>query len=131
MSLEITNFIPDTYKAWVTWDDEAKFHLQYVGAEEVEAVLLERAQRANVRSHNTTPKDRAQLTIDYILEGILLDWEGLTMNGQPFEFTKDNAKMLLTKSKEIRDFIHAEASKITNFKEYDDLKNSESGAKQD
>lgn len=127
MGLEIQNYIPDTHIAWVEWDDEASFQLQYVGADEVEAVLMERAQRASVRTQNATSKDRSKLMIDYLVDGILLGWKGLTDNGKPYPYTKENARTVLTKSKELRDFIHAEASKITNFKEYDDLKNSKSG----
>ena len=90
MGLEVTNFIPDTHIAWVEWDDETSFELQYVGTDEVEAVLMEKAQRASVRSQNATPGDRSKMMIDYLADAVITDWKGVEMNKKPLPFNRDN-----------------------------------------
>ena len=123
MGLEVTRYIPDTHQAWVKWNDEARFKLAYVGTDEVEAVLLDKAQRSSLQSKNAAPADRAKMMIEYLAEAVVLDWEGVTKDGEDLECTKENVIDVLTKAKEIRDWVHSEASKVTNFKEYEDLKN--------
>lgn len=139
MGLEITGYIPDTHTAWVEWDDATKFKLNYVGTDEVETVLLEKSGKAQFknptgRKGKRGKKDEVQdvtvrsaMMIEYIVDGILVDWEGVSYDGSDFPYSRDNALKVLKEAKDIRDWIYTQANDISNFQEFDDLKNSESG----
>ena len=55
---------------------------------------------------NTLPKDKSQaIFITILAETILLDWEGLAVKGVPIEYSKDNAKEMLKRYPDFRQFV--------------------------
>jgi hypothetical protein len=128
MALNIQDYIPDTVIAWVSWRDGARFRMRYSGADEPEAALLDRAQHSSNMQLNKT-SDRIEMMVRYLAEDILVDWDGLTDSTGEYKYSKESSYDLLRKSKEIRDFVQSQCSNLKNFKEHQDLKNSESGGK--
>lgn len=53
-----------------------------------------------------------QVMIEAMIGTVLLDWRGVTSEGKPFQFSPDNARLLLSQSQEIRDFIGDKAMQL-------------------
>jgi hypothetical protein len=56
-----------------------------------------------------------QIMVECYSETILLGWKGVNYNGKPFEYSVENAAMLLT-DKEFRKYVEEQSSDIGNFK---------------
>ena len=54
--------------------------------------------------------------IDVYVEAIVLNWEGFTEDGQPYPYSVENARRLLTEVPRFRDFVKAQAERIDNFR---------------
>jgi len=121
--MDIKAFIADSDKeqqgVWLDYDANkgVAFKIAYIGSSRYDDKLNRIA--AAVRRRNRTRVLPASVvlgvTVDAIIDTILLDWKGLENNGQPFEYNAENAKLLLTQSKEIRDFVQVEAAVLENF----------------
>ena len=53
---------------------------------------------------------------ELIAETILVDWEGITMDGEPYQYSVDHAKQALTDLKDFREMVIGFADDIANFK---------------
>lgn len=53
---------------------------------------------------------------ELIAETILVDWEGITMDGEPYPYSVDHAKQALTDLKDFREMVIGFADDIANFK---------------
>lgn len=136
--MEVMDFIPDTLETWVTMPqgssggDPGRFHIAYLGQDELQAALMETATSKGAgRLSQPSSLENIQMTRDYIATYVLLGWENLTQKGQPLDYSVESAKKLLKQSYHISTFIQSEAGKVKNFKEESDLKNSESGENKD
>lgn len=54
---------------------------------------------------------------ELIAETILVDWEGLTRDGEPYPYSIENAKAALTELKDFREMVLGFADDMANFKE--------------
>jgi hypothetical protein len=54
---------------------------------------------------------------ELIAETILVDWEGITMDGDSYPYSIDHAKQALTDLKDFREMVLGFADDIANFKE--------------
>lgn len=64
------------------------------------------------------PEDVAiKLTVDQVVEAVILDWRGINdRDGKPIPYSKEAAKMLLTKLTEFRNVIIAHSMNMDNFR---------------
>jgi hypothetical protein len=61
------------------------------------------------------PAIMGQLSLEAEAETILVGWEGLESNGQPFPYTPENAKLLL-ENPDFRAFVRTESQNFENYR---------------
>lgn len=57
-----------------------------------------------------------EILIEILVDTILLGWKGFTMNGKPYDYSKERATEVLSKYKDFRDVVVAFADKMDNFR---------------
>lgn len=76
----------------------------------------------------TLPEDKqAAILISILADTILLDWEGFADEGKPIQYSKENAKTMLKKYPDFRQFVWEVANDAENYRvknREDDLGNS-------
>ncbi len=76
----------------------------------------------------TLPEDKqAAILISIIADTILLDWSGFADGGKPLSYSKDNARLMLKKYPDFRQFVWDIANDAENYRvknREDDLGNS-------
>lgn len=78
---------------------------------------LNRPHRATLNAGRRLPDDVAEkILIDSFVEAVLLDWRGLTIDGQPFHYSKENALKVLTDMRDFRDLVANHALQAENFR---------------
>lgn len=60
--------------------------------------------------------EKEEVVTNLTAEFILLDWEGIELDGKPLKYSVANAKMVLSTFKELRGKIVAFASSFANYK---------------
>lgn len=94
---------------WVPLGDGAKVKVARWNNPTHKALIekLRRPFRSLMMSGRELPDDKAeQITIESMVEAILLDWEGFVdENDNPLPFSKAASKQLLTEVKDFRDLI--------------------------
>jgi hypothetical protein len=102
---------------WIPFRDGCEFLIAYSGRKKYRDRIGKtsaRLRRMN-RGRELTTGEIDQVNVEAMVGTVLLDWKGITKEGQPFPFTAENAKWWLSKSTELRDFIFGEAATIGNF----------------
>lgn len=56
------------------------------------------------------------LLIDAMVDAVLLDWEGLVIDGEELSYSKVNAKNVLYEFKDFRDLVTSMASELETFR---------------
>lgn len=103
---------------WIEFDSETSFKIasaettSYLELIEAKLKPFRSAKRSGTFDHET----RRRLSIEAIAEGVLLDWKGVNMGGKPLPFTRDNAILVLSRVKEVLDFVSNSASDLSNFR---------------
>ncbi len=76
---------------------------------------LQRPNSALLRSTLDTSEVLDNIVVEAMAETILLDWEGITVDGEVVEHSKDNAMMLLREYPDFREAISAISVERKNF----------------
>ncbi len=80
-----------------------------------EVVKLQKPHLALLQSSMDSTKILNDITITAMSRTILLDWSDINMDGEPFEFSVDNAKQLLTDFPDFTEVISSLATERRNF----------------
>jgi len=102
---------------WIPFRDGAEFLVGYAGRKKYRDKLgraSARARRMN-RGRDLSAAEIDQVTVQAMVGTVLLGWKNITKEGQPFEYTEENARWWLLASAELRDFIFSEANTLSNF----------------
>lgn len=107
---------------WVTWDD-ARFKIRSTSSK----TYLRAIQKASKgKSNHKLTKDlevAEKFGVEAMADGLLIDWENVTVDGKQIECTRENRIKVLEIAKPLREFLAGEAQDYTNFeseKEEDD-----------
>jgi hypothetical protein len=96
---------------------DAKFTIARAGNKNYVKLLqkeVEKNQKALDAKDDSADKLSDRIMIDVIAETVLLGWEGVTYKGQPFEYSKTNARELLS-HKEFRREIMKRSDDFSSF----------------
>jgi hypothetical protein len=102
---------------WIPYRDGAEFLIAYSGRKKYRDKLGKvsaRARRMN-RGRDLGTAEIDSVTVEAMIDTVLLDWKGITKDGKPYTYTKENAEWWLRRSPELRDFIFGEATNLANF----------------
>ncbi len=60
-------------------------------------------------------KEQKKVMIQLLAEYVIKDWEGVTGDGKPFEYTVENAKTILKDIPDFHNWIESESQNLLNF----------------
>lgn len=123
--MEILNLRTDASKeregVWVKLDATTEVKVRYT-----DTLAFNRATRAKFAPFRKNLKAVAgdtvvsdeqgeQITVDLLVDEVLLDWRGITEHGKQVPYSKDKAREYL-KMKAFRDMVETAAADIANFR---------------
>lgn len=103
----VTNKSLEEAGAWVDIGDGAKLKIARGGNKKALKYSREVAKPHMAQiTYGKLPDNVAEdLAIEVLAECILLGWEGITYDGKPLPFNKENALKLLKESEDFRDMV--------------------------
>ncbi len=108
----------ETGGVWVDLDDVSKIKVARSDNKNFTNKLtkLMTPYKNAIRS-NTLSEDIAdKIMLKCMSETILVDWEGITEEGEPLEYTPDNAYRILKSYKDFRNLVSSISEDLTNYK---------------
>lgn len=106
---------------WFPFEDDVEFLIAYGASSKYRKKQQRLLMKARLsRGDRDITEISESVNIETLFKTVLLDWKGLTENGQPFEFTLENAKRFLMAPNGALNFILAEANTKANFQEASD-----------
>lgn len=104
--MDISALKKDRFQAWVPFDDEVKILIRFVPRDELVAigkkavvVTLDPKTKKESRDYDVIAADVM------IAKAAVVDWDGLTLDGEPFPCTAENIELLVSKWGEFSKFI--------------------------
>lgn len=103
---------------WVRLDDTTRIKIARFGSERFqEAFRARMAPTKKVKGRKLSDQENNEITVDIILDSILLDWEGMQLNGEEVPFSEAREILLNKKYKDFRLMLAEVADDIENFRE--------------
>jgi len=124
MSIDIfSDFATDTAAeesgTWVPYAGDVEFLIARFGNKKFAKMFAQQYKlhkRVIETKSDAAEQKSDEITVDTYAETILLGWRGdMTFKGEKLEYSKANAKLLLG-VKDFREWVHAQASEMANFK---------------
>ena len=110
----------ETEGVWVNLDDSgAKLKIARAGNPNYKAAQQKKMARYKLAARSKTIPDSAwdEIFNELIAETILLDWAGITENGQKVPYSQEAALQALSDLKDFREIVMGFADDMTNFKD--------------
>lgn len=121
--MEISEFYTDTKLeeegVWVDLFDNVQVKVASLNNPEYEKALIRAANpysQAIARGKMTTLEVQRKIGPELIAKHILKDWSGFTKKNKELKFSVEEAKKLLTDSREFRELVIAAANDTENFR---------------
>jgi hypothetical protein len=111
-------FQPGVTKGDKVIESPVQFKLAFSGAKDPQNYFIRRLSksRRKMRRGELPAEVTQAITLDMLVEHIVLGWSGIEDNdGKLFEYSKENCRVLLEGSVQLRDFVASEASDVDNF----------------
>lgn len=123
MSFDLSNtFINDSTAeqgVWVDFFENARLLIASTENPKYKAALAKQARANKIKldgdPHPDTVRLTTRITCRAMADHILLNWEGLIVNGEEFPYSKVNAFEALSKSPMLRDFVSDQANSAALF----------------
>lgn len=110
---------------WVQLDADTRILVARLGNERYRKVLREgmAPYRKAIKADTLSEDVQDKIMVDALVEGVLLDWEGMAENGKTLPYSKDTARRLLSDPalKDFRDFVVEVSNEQSLFKEQLDV----------
>lgn len=72
--------------------------------------------RRQIENKTISDAELEELMIDAMAETILVDWDGIVVDGKKFPYSKKNAVRLMTELPKFRDIVAEESRRFENFR---------------
>lgn len=105
---------------WVPCFNGSRLKLAYSEAKKYKAALakLARQHRLELDDTNEDSYDIIQhITATALAEHVLLDWEGILVNGQEAAYTKELGREVLRRYPKLREFVTEKAAEPATFRD--------------
>jgi len=92
---------------WTTYSDGVKFRIARAGNPNFlrASDRLEAPHRKAIQRGKMSTEKQLDIQCRAMAEAILLDWEGISTEDGPLEYSKDDAAKVLRHNVEVRDFV--------------------------
>jgi hypothetical protein len=108
---------------WVRLDPTCRVKVVYTNSPEYQfhqkqAMKPFRKILQTTRDFDDAMSQEAQdkLTVDLLVDYVLIDWEGVEYGGKSLEFSKENARTVLTEVPAFRQMVEDAAATLSNFR---------------
>ena len=105
---------------WVNLDDSGtRLKIARAGNPNYKSAQAKKMSRYKLAARSKTIPDSAweEIFNELVAETILLDWDGITENGQKIPYSQDAALRAISELKDFREVVMSFADDMTNFKE--------------
>jgi len=103
--MELQGLKKEDFEAWVPFGDDGKVLIRYVSREELKQIG-KKAKNVTYRNHQKV-EELDDMKADILLGRMTVrDWQGFTMNGDPFPCTPENIDFVMTKWSAFGRFIN-------------------------
>lgn len=103
---------------WIALDGKSRIKVARLNNSRYREALKKQARRFEgpLRAQTLTHEAKEGLLNDLLADTILLDWEGMTSHGEPFPYSRENAKSVLTDMKDFRELVMSFAEDVENYR---------------
>lgn len=102
---------------WVRIDDSTRLKLARFGSPAFQRAFKERmGPMKKLKGKAMGEKEADEITVDIMLDAVLLDWEGITQNGEEVPFSRAREILLDPQYRDFRIWIAELADDIENFR---------------
>jgi len=117
---KITNTELENDGAWVTYpmNDVIKIKMIRSTKEEPQKALQKMLQAYKKSMRNE--KAKREVVVKWLAKHIVSDWEGIYLDGKPFDFNVDNATTLFSYDDDFYTWVLEESASLINFAEEDE-----------
>jgi hypothetical protein len=103
---------------WVKWRDGAEFKVARLGNKNFRR-LWETKRRPflkQIRQDKMPAEEELRISVECIIESVLLDWRGIKANGKALKYTPEIGVKYLMQSQELRNAVTEFADDEENFR---------------
>ena len=113
--MDISNLkTPLENTAWIEGPEGSRFHIRSTESQQYRSRILTLG-RQNAHRLKRDSNLQQKITVEAMADTILIDWEGITDNGEALPCT-DETKRAILQIPEIRDLIATESQDLANFR---------------
>jgi hypothetical protein len=108
---------------WVALDPTCEIKIAYTGSRDYQKALKRRLKPyadvlSRTRDVDVIPDtDQEAISVEMIVEHVLLDWKGVVYNGQSLPYSKSAANLVLTEVPMFRAMVEEKAAQVSNFRD--------------
>lgn len=115
----VTNKKLEDEGAWVDIGDDGAIKVARAGNKKAIAHMrtISAPYTSQIRFGKLPDDVATKIAIETIAETILLDWKGITYDGKPLPYSKENAIRLLTESEDFRELVSNISSERKTFQQ--------------
>ncbi len=117
--MEIRNMMVDPAKeqagVWVDYDDKTKFLIGSLSSRRYKQAYQEELDENRSRARRN-PETAEKMQNKVFARAIVLDWQGVEMQGQNYPCTPENVEYVLANCPQVKEFIVQAAANYDNFK---------------
>lgn len=99
---------------WVEWED-ARFKIRATTSKQYRKAIQKAAKGKSNHKLTRDLEAAEEFGIKAMADGLLIDWENITEDGEPLECNRDNRIKVLTIAAPIREFLAQQAQDHTTF----------------
>jgi len=119
-TMEITKNIVDRKKesdgVWLDYDAETRLCIGSINSRYYKETHQNAFDELKRKSRKVTTEQAEKMQLEVYAKAILLDWSGITMKGQEYKRTNENALYLLENIPQLREFVFVAANSHENFR---------------
>lgn len=102
---------------WVEYDETTKFLIGSLNSPRYRKVYREALDKArSVKRSRMTDEQSDAINIEVMAKAVLLDWQGVNMDGAIYPATDENKIYVLTNCPQVREFVVARSTNFELFK---------------
>lgn len=117
IALLATDTAKETGGVWIRFDDETEFLIGSLNSARYRKAFAEVTEDFKRKGKGEMdPEVFRNRMIEVYAKAILLNWKGVKNNGQPFEYSPENAMIMLATVPSVQNFVTLEANNHENFR---------------
>lgn len=101
---------------WIEYDETTKFKLGSLSSRRYKQAYQSALDKIRQGNRRVTPEQAEEIQLQVISEAVVLDWQGVQMQGAEYPCLPANVHFVIKNCPQVREFIIAAAGNYENFK---------------